>query len=65
MALSVKPVTLDFSSGHDLTVCGFKPHIGLCADRVEPASDSLSVSLPTRTLCLKIKLQQKSFFSSS
>ena len=38
----VKGPTLGFSSGHDLTVCGFKPHVRLCADGVEPAWDSLS-----------------------
>ena len=37
VALSVKCPALDFSSGHDLTVCGFEPRIGLCADCVEPA----------------------------
>ena len=30
---------------HDLMVHGIKPCIGLCADRVEPAWDSLSPSL--------------------
>ena len=31
VAQSVKHLTLDFSSGCDLTVCGVKPHIGLHA----------------------------------
>ena len=35
----------DFGSGHDLTVCVFKPHVGLCADSAEPVWDSLSSSL--------------------
>ena len=26
----------DFSSGHDLAVCGFEPRVGLCADTSEP-----------------------------
>ena len=39
---------LDFSSGHDLTVSEFEPHVGLCADSVEPAWD-LSPSLPAPT----------------
>ena len=49
MAQSVGRLTLDFGSGHDLTVCGFEPHIELCADSAEPASDSLSpfLSAPT------------------
>ena len=29
---------LDFSSGHDLTVCGFEPCVGLCADSSEPGA---------------------------
>ena len=44
VAQSVKHPTLDFGSGHDFTIRGFKPHIGLCADTVEPAWDSLSLS---------------------
>ena len=48
MAQSVKHLTLDFGSGHDLTVRGFKPHTGLLAGSVEPTWDSLSLpfSLP-------------------
>ena len=45
MAQLVKHQTLDFGSGHDLTVCGIKLCIGFCADSVEPAWDSL-LSLP-------------------
>ena len=30
---------------HDITAPEFKPHVGLCPDSVEPASDSLSPSL--------------------
>ena len=41
----VECLTLDFGSGRDLTVCEFKPCLGLCADGSEPASDSLSLSL--------------------
>ena len=50
---SVKRQTLDFGSGHDLTVCEIEPHIGLCADSVEPAWDSLSLCpfrLPPKNL---------------
>ena len=57
MAQSVKCLTLDFGSGHDLTVCEFKPRLGLWADRAEHAWDSLppslSLSLP-HALSLKI-----------
>ena len=40
----VKRPTLHFGSGHDLTVRGFEPRIGLCADSSEPAWDSVSLS---------------------
>ncbi|XP_053060453.1 mediator of RNA polymerase II transcription subunit 27 isoform X2 [Acinonyx jubatus] len=47
----------DFGSGHDLAVRGFEPHVGLCADSLAPASDSVSPSLsapPPLTLCLPL-----------
>ena len=44
---SVQRQTLDFSSGHDLTVCELEPCIGLCADSMEPAWGSVSLSLPS------------------
>ena len=37
MAQSVKCLTLDFDSGHDLQVVGIEPHVGLCTDSVEAA----------------------------
>ena len=40
MSQLIKNLTLNFSSGHDLMVCEIEPHIGLCADSVEPAQDS-------------------------
>ena len=42
MAQSTEHLTLDFGSGHDLTVHGIEPRTGLCGDSVEPAWDSLS-----------------------
>ena len=36
---------LDLGSGHDLTVCEFKPHTGLYTDVAEPAWDSVSPCL--------------------
>ena len=42
---SVEHPTLDFSLGHDLTVLGIGPHVGLCTDSMEPSWDSLSPSL--------------------
>ena len=37
VAQLVEHPTLDFSSGHDLAVCGFGSQVGLDADNVEPA----------------------------
>ena len=53
VAQSVKHLALDFGSGHGLTVCEFKPRMGLRADSAEPASDSFSLplSLPLPFLC--------------
>ena len=34
------------TSGNDLTVCEFEPHIELSAVSAKPASDPLSLSLP-------------------
>ena len=45
MAQLVKHLTLNFGSGHDLTVHEMEPLIKLCADSMEPAWDSLSPSL--------------------
>ena len=53
----VKRMTLGFSSGHDLTAHGFEPHIGLRADSVEPAWDSLSPSL-SPSLAILISLSK-------
>ena len=38
VAQLVKYPTLGFSSGHDLTVCEFKPLIRLSTDSVEPVA---------------------------
>ena len=57
MAQSVKRPTLDLGSGYDLMVCGFRPYVGVHADSVEPAWDSLFPSLsapPLLSLSLKI-----------
>ena len=55
---SVKHLTLDFGSGHDLMVREFEPRIGLCTDSMEPAWDSLSLplSLPLPMLVLALSL---------
>ena len=46
MALSVKCLTLDLGSGHDLMVPQFELCIRACIDTAESAWDSLSPSLP-------------------
>ena len=48
--------TLDFSSGHDLTVREFEPRVGLCAGSVEPAWDYLS---PSPSACASPSLSLK------
>ena len=63
VAQSVKGQTLGFSSGHDLVVCEFELHVGLCADSLEPAWDSLSlpISLPLPglfSLSLSLKIDR-------
>ena len=70
MAQSVRHLTLDFSSGHDLTVREIEPLVGLHADSTEPAWDSpspslLSLPLPShlphmlaRALSLSLSLSQ-------
>ena len=59
IAQLVRHPTIDFSSGHELTVREFQPHVGLCADSVESAWDSLSLC-PSPSFSLKInKLYQK------
>ena len=61
MAQSDKHPTLGFGLGH-LVVCGFEPHIGLCADRTEPAWDPLSLSLcPSSALKLALSLSQNKY----
>ena len=56
----VKRLALDLSSEHDLTVCEIEPRIGLCADGLEPAWDSLSpsLSLPLPPLSLSLSLSK-------
>ena len=48
MAQSVKHLTLDFGSGHYLTIREFEPHVRLRADS---ACDSLSPSVSPPRLC--------------
>ena len=53
MAQSIKHLTLDLSSGHDLAVCGIEPRIRLCTESTESAWDSLSLP-PSLLLSLKM-----------
>ena len=62
MAQSVKHLTLDFGSGHDLTVREFVPHLG--SDHMEPAWDSLSLALSAPPLLsLSLSLKINNFFN--
>ena len=61
MAQSVKHLTLNFSSGHDLTVCEIEACHGFCADSKELLG-ILSVSLSASPLCvlsLSLKINKK------
>ena len=65
MAQLIKCLTLDLGSGQDLTVRGFEPHVGLCADSSEPGTRfgfcvSFSLSAPPPVvLCLSLSLKNK------
>ena len=50
----------DFGSGHDLVAHEFEPRVGLCADGLEPASDSVSPpsAPPLLTLSLSLSLSK-------
>ena len=62
VAQLVKCPTLGFGSGHDLTIPEFEPHVmGLCANGIKPAWDSLSPSLSTHPL-LSVSLKNKYTF---
>ena len=60
MAQLVELLTLDFGSGHDLTVCGFEPHTGLCAGRVWSLLGILSSCL-SLTHALSLSLSQNKY----
>ena len=61
VAQSVKPLTLDFGSGHDLLVREIKPRNGLCAEGMGPAWDSPSLPLPC-SLFLSLSKYIKNIF---
>ena len=51
VAQSLKHPTLDFGSGHDLTVPGIEPHVGLCTNHRVCLGFSLLLSLPLLCSC--------------
>ena len=58
VAQLVRLPILGFSSGHDLVVHGFKPHIGPRVDGMEPAVIlSLSLSTPLYSCSLSLSKQ--------
>ena len=63
VAQSAEHPTLDFGSGHDLTVCEFEPHIRLCAEYRACLKLSLSFPLPlSSALSLSTKKKKKISF---
>ena len=55
MVTSLQRPTLGFGLGKDLTVREFEPRIRLWADSVEPAWNTLSLSV-SLSLCLSVSL---------
>ena len=56
-------LSVDFRSGHDLTICGVKPHVGLCTDSSEPEAcfgfcASSPPPLPLLALSLSLSLSK-------
>ena len=67
VAQSVKCPTLGFSSGHDLTVCGFEPCNGLCPDSGACSGFSLSTPPPVSlsfSLSLSLSLKINNFLKN-
>ena len=58
VAQLVKGLTLGFSSDHDVMVRGIEPGIRLYADSVEPAGDSLTLSLCPSPASLSFKINK-------
>ena len=54
VALSIKRLTLDFGSSHDLVIPDFEPHVGL---HIDSAWDSLSLPLSLPLPHLRINKQ--------
>ena len=59
MAQSIEHPALDFGSGHDLTYsCEMEPRVRLCVDSVDPAWDSVSLSLSASIPAQALSLSQ-------
>ena len=57
VAQSVKHLTFDLGSSHDLTVGDTEPRLRLCTDSMEPAWDSVSLTLyPSSAHTLSLSL---------
>ena len=58
-AQSVKCPSLDFGSGHDLTVLEFEPRVRICADSADAARDSRSPPSLPLSLSKQINLKEQ------
>ena len=65
VAQSVKRLTLDLGSGHDLAACELEPCIRLRADSSEPAWDSLSFPLCPSPCVLSLSFKISKLFKCS
>ena len=59
MAQWVKCLSLDFNSGHDLTIGEMEAHVGLCADLGFSLSLSLSVRALSQNKSISAKKKKK------
>ena len=56
---SVKCPTLDFSSGHNLTVCEIEPPFGVCTDASEPVWETELLRCPRTNFIFEVLLFNK------
>ena len=61
VAQLVEHLILDFGSGHDLTVRGFEPQVGVCAHSAELAWDLLSPPISVLLCALFLKTNKINF----
>lgn len=60
-AQSVKQPTLDYGSGHDLTIHEFEPHTGFCTDSAEPPAWDSVCPFPARVLSQTLKKRKRKY----